>query len=297
MSRMRSAWLLVFRPHAAALIYDSTILPRTGHGKTREAKLISRSTLPTTIASDSVASARAGPASWRAGKRPVAIMPLALVLALHLALALLWANTANRSTEQGASQRYFTLMWLRAPAPRDPPPAPPARRTPATRVAAPVPAPAAPQTAPSPVAQPFDNDLAQDSALPVPDAAETRGVTRLMDMAKRQAGAIDHALRDGELAPLAPDRDLPITRLRGALESAYIDRSRTTVSESMTQADGVVVYRFRRGNKVWCRQSGGVGSSIERSDGAKLAGAGSAGGAGTAGTVTCPSGEAGWARL
>lgn len=137
----------------------------------------------------------------------------------------------------------------------------------------------------------------QRDAAPAPTQPGAPDVPQLMESAKRQVGAIDHELRGGKLAQLAPDRNLPMVRLRGALETAYIDRSLRTVTESMMQADGTVVYRFRRGEKIWCRQSGGIGSSIERSEGAKLAGAGSAGSAGTAGNITCPSGDQGWSRL
>jgi hypothetical protein len=60
----------------------------------------------------------------------------------------------------------------------------------------------------------------------------------------------------------------------------------------------VIVYRFRYGGKVWCRQSGGSAPGMmERSEGAKLAGAGSAGGGSAAGTIRCPSDETGWTRL
>ncbi|MBZ2208713.1 hypothetical protein [Massilia soli] len=237
-------------------------------------------------------------ASWRPGKQPVAILPMALVLALHLALALWWIN-ANVTADQHARQRYFTLTWLRAAAPPDPPPSPPPPRQispgPVARQLAAAPA-SKPATAPA--AEPFDQDEPpQDRAAPRQGPSDALGVNRLMEVAKRQVGAIDHELRGGKLGPLAPDPDLPIARLRGALDSAYIDRSLATVTETLRQADGVIVYRFRRGGKVWCRQSGGIGSGIERSDGAKLAGAGSAGGAGTAGTITCPGGDAGWSRL
>ena len=120
----------------------------------------------------------------------------------------------------------------------------------------------------------------------------------MIDAAKRQAGAIDRELRDGKAAPLAMKPDHPMARFRVALESAYIDRSRTMLMDVHTQPDGVIVYRFRRGGKVWCRQSGGSGPSmLEHSEGAKLAGAGSAGGAGAAGNVQCPGGNAAWTPL
>ena len=228
-------------------------------------------------------------------KAPLAILPMAVVLALHLVLVLLWANHSNEPASQDTGQRHISLTWLLAPQPLEPPPSPPPPR-PARRAAkavAPQPV-VVPQAAVEPVVQ---VDLPQRDSAPKPTASGALDVNQLMDAAKRQVGAIDQELRAGKLAPLAPDRELPITRMRDALASAYIDRSRTTITETMRQADGVVVYRFRRGEKIWCRQSGSVGSSIERSDGAKLAGAGSAGGAGTAGTIPCPTDETGWSRL
>ncbi len=145
---------------------------------------------------------------------------------------------------------------------------------------------------------PVETEAPQRSTAPVASAPDAIDARQMMDMAKRQAGSIDRELRKGKSAPLTPDADLPIARFRAQLESAFIDRSRTMVTESQTQPDGVIVYRFRRGGKVWCRQSGGGGPSmIEYSDGAKMAGAGSRGGSGTAGTIACPSGEDGWSRL
>ena len=245
-----------------------------------------------------------GTASWHTGRQPVAILPMALVVALHLALALWWVSDANVTVDHGTRQRHFMLTWLRAPTPPVPPPPPPPppprpeRQILRDQIALPIAAAdAAVASTPLPAAGQVDQqDWLQDRAAPQQVPSDVNN-NRLIDVAKRQVGAIDRDLRGGKLSPLAPDRDLPIAGLRVALESAYVDRSRTTVTESMRQADGVVVYRFRRGEKGWCRQSGGIGSSIERSDGARLAGAGSAGGAGTAGTIPCPGGEAGWSRL
>ena len=232
------------------------------------------------------------------GTKPLALLPMALVLALHLALVLLWVTHANVPASRDAGQRYLTLTWLPAPRPRDPPPPRPPPREQRTRAPRVVAAPTAvlPQAAPSTdaVAQ---AEPPQRETAPQPAAPGALDVNQLMEAAKRQVGGIDNDLRAGKLAPLAPDRELPMARLRGALASAYIDRSRNTVTESMRQADGVIIYRFRRGEKIWCRQSGGIGSSIERSEGARLAGAGSAGVAGTAGTIPCPGDDAGWTRL
>lgn len=231
------------------------------------------------------------PADYSTGKQGVAILPLALILALHLLLVLLWPSKAHMATDQGAAQRHITLTWLPALKPRAPPSQALAR---SVRPLA-APAPRAPKLAPSSAAEPHTVQEEMQQRSSVPDALE---VSQMIESAKRQAGLIDRALRGGKAAPLAPDADLPIARLRSALESAYIDRSRTAIMDFYTYPDGVIVYRTRRGGKTWCRQSGGGGpSSLEYSEGAKLAGAGSMGGAGKAGTVTCPSGESGWSRL
>jgi hypothetical protein len=67
--------------------------------------------------------------------------------------------------------------------------------------------------------------------------------------------------------------------------------------ETYTAPDGVVTYRFRNAGKVYCRRSGGVGPDASwRSEGAILAGAGSAGTATTAGGVECPKGDLDWVR-
>jgi hypothetical protein len=228
--------------------------------------------------------------TYGSGKPRVAILPLAFILVLHLMLVLLWAANARMPVDQGAQPRHFTLTWLPALRPRTPPlpaPAPVARRRAA-------PAASAPRPAPSTVAQPF-------SAQPeVPQAStpDPIDVSQMIASARRQAGSIDRELRDGKPAQLTPAPDLPFNRFRSALEGAYINRSRVMVTDSITQPDGVIVYRFRRGGKVWCRQSGGGGpSTIERSEGARLGGAGSAGGGNTAGSIACPSGATGWSTL
>lgn len=231
-------------------------------------------------------------------RRGVAVLPLALIALLHIVLVLLWATDARRDAGAGARQRHFDVVWLPqltprvaplpAPAPKAAPRAVRAPVQPASRVLAPSPASPAPS---APADLPAPDRPSPDGPPDVPDAAS------IIDAARRQAGAVDRALRDGKPAPLAPAAELPMARFRAALESAYIDRSRAMFTEVHTQPDGVIVYRFRRGSKVWCRQSGGAGSStLEHSAGAQLAGAGSAGGAGAAGIVPCPSGVP-WARM
>ena len=241
------------------------------------------------------------PTDYGTGKQGVA--SLALVLALHLLLVLLWPSNGRRQIDQGAEQRHFNLSWVPALRPQKP-----AQQAPSRAPEAPVSVlrahtarvPKAVQVAPTIDAEtiPGQAEMPQRSTATAPSAPDAVDVNQMIDTAKRQVGLIDRELRGGKLAPLTPDPDLPIVRFRRALESAFIDRSRTMVMDVQTQPDGVIVYRFRRGGKVWCRQSGDGGPSmIEHSDGAKLAGAGSRGGAGKAGTVPCPSGESGWSPL
>lgn len=244
---------------------------------------------------------RTMPPGYDAGRRRVAILPLALILGLHLGLALLWVTSKRGNADHGAEQRHLTLAWLppltaRATAPPAPTPKAPARamKKPVARAASP--SRPAPESAVPPVSVPTDTPL-PGSPLPA-SAPDVPDVASMIDAAKRQAGAIDRELRDGKPAPLASKPDHPMARFRVALEGAYIDRSRTVRMEVLTQPDGVIVYRFRSGGKVWCRQSGGAGPSmLERSEGAKLAGAGSAGGAGVAGNIQCPGGDATWRPL
>lgn len=236
-------------------------------------------------------------ATYGTGRQGVAILPLVLILLLHLTLALLWLNHARVHLDQGAGQRHALLTWLPPLKPQARPlPAPPRVPKAPFRVARPLAAPGASARPPAAETFPGPAETPQSGSAPPASAPDAIDVRQMVDTAKRQAGAIDRELRGGKLVPLTPDPDLPIHRFRRALESAYIDRSHTTVMDSYSQPDGVIVYRFRQGGKVWCRQSGGAAGMIERSEGAKLAGAGSAGGAGAAGTVKCPADAAGWSR-
>lgn len=213
-------------------------------------------------------------------KHGVAMLPLAIILALHLLLVLLWSTNARRQPQQDARQPHFTLIRLPALKPRVLPPQAPQRVTRATAISAAQPVPS------KPVESPPHEETAQASA---PDAPP---LSQMLESAKRQAGAIDRDLRGGKPAPLAPDPNLPFTRFQRALESAYIDQSRVVLMDTITEPDGVIVYRFRRGGKEWCRKSGGGNPGmLERSEGAKLAGAGSGGGPDAAGFVKCPSAE------
>jgi hypothetical protein len=152
-------------------------------------------------------------------------------------------------------------------------------------------APATPDAAaaaPNPIDTAQPADLAPDARAPAPapaGASSARGSFAL-GLAKEQAGRIDRELRKGK--PGVPtEADTPSARFQRGVESAYIDRSLTLQSDTYTSPDGVVIYRFRQGNRYRCRRAGGVGMPL-----AGMPGTGSitAGGAGAAGATDCPKG-------
>ena len=161
---------------------------------------------------------------------------------------------------------------------------------------APVTAPSAPEAAP-PVPNPIDRAQAADPATDARALARTpagapsvQGTSTqggfMAGLAKQQAGRIDRELRKGK--PGVPtEADTPMARFQRGLESAHIDRSLTLQSDTYTSPDGVVIYRFRQGNRFRCRRAGGVGMPL-----AGMPGTGSitAGGAGAAGATDCPKG-------
>jgi hypothetical protein len=80
-------------------------------------------------------------------------------------------------------------------------------------------------------------------------------------LAKRQAGRIDRELRKGK--PGVPDEpDTPSARFQRGLESAHVDHTLTWQSDTYTSPDGIVIYRFRQGNRVRCRRAGSVGMPL-----------------------------------
>jgi hypothetical protein len=109
--------------------------------------------------------------------------------------------------------------------------------------------------------------------------------------ARRQAGAADRALRKGKLAPLEPT-DTRWQRFAERLEAAHKDTSRNLASESYTTPDGVTIYRFRRGDKVYCRSGGSVRPTPSALDYIRDRGGAvqfdRLGGEGAAGMVPCP---------
>ena len=232
--------------------------------------------------------------------------PLALTLGLHLLLGWWWLQATGVRVLPAtvSAPREFIVVAVLAPAPSRSsaaPSAPAAAASPQPRpaqapAARPVPAisPAAPQpitpapadTAPpaatsEPAAEPFPtpSGSAQDTIPTGDDSLASRG--------KRTAGAVDHELRKGKLAPLDPG-DSKWQRFAQAVSDARVDNSRTLISESYTAPDGVIVYRFRLGGRTWCRTGGGIWPSPfgAQAGGAELFD--KAGGGGFAGTVRCP---------
>ncbi|MBQ5939833.1 MULTISPECIES: hypothetical protein [unclassified Massilia] len=220
--------------------------------------------------------------------------PLAVTLGAHLLLAWLWLTGAKPRLEADNSfERVLTLVQvLRPPQPATPRPVP--ARAPDTRAAAPRSAPArddAPaqsipiqQPPASSFPEPYDDPLAERrDAQPPADGAAAQ--------AHRQAGPADHELRGGKPAPLAPT-DSRWQRFAERLESAHKDSSRTLASESYTTPDGVTIYRFRRGSKVYCRTGGSVRPTPSALDYVRDRGGAvqfdTGGGEGSAGLIPCP---------
>jgi len=230
--------------------------------------------------------------------------PLAVTLGLHLLLGWWWLQATGVRVLPAvvSAPREFIVVAVLAPSrPSTAPAAAAAAASPRPRATQAIPAravPAAPTVAPQPLtptpadtappaatsepaADPFPTPSAsaQDTTAPGDDSLASRG--------KRTAGAVDHDLRNGKLAPLEPG-DNKWQRFAQAVGDARVDTSRMLTSESYTAPDGVVVYRFRLGGRTWCRTGGGIRPSPF---GAQVGGATSfdtAGGGGFAGTIECP---------
>jgi hypothetical protein len=195
----------------------------------------------------------------------------------------------------------------RGPAPSRPAPAPsaPVRAAPPTH-ATPVPrpddltrvhadtqaaaVPTADAAAPAPdvfdTARPAGTAPEVRASTPVPAGpASTRGGFAL-GLAQHQAGRIDHELRKGK-SGVPDEADTPWARFGRGLGAAHIDRSLTLQTDTYTSPDGVVIYRFRQGDRVRCRRAGGVGMPLRgMADGASAAMAG----ANSASAGDCPKG-------
>lgn len=221
--------------------------------------------------------------------------PLAVTLGAHLLLGWLWLTGAKPRLEPDVSlERVFTLVPVLRPArPAAPPPTPapmragapdpPSTAAPARRNA---PAESIPVQPPpeARISEPYDDPLAEHR-----DAPALEGGAAMQ--ARRQAGPADHALREGKPAPLAPS-DSRWQRFAERLESAHKDNSRTLASESYTTPDGVTIYRFRRGGKVYCRTGGSVRPIPSALDYVRDRGGAvqfdTGGGEGSAGLIRCP---------
>jgi len=235
--------------------------------------------------------------------------PLAVTLGVHLLLAWWWLQAPGPAApDNSAAPREFFLVPLLQtpeleldlepePEPASRPALPPSAARSPTRPAAPVAAPQAitPPTVPDPVAMP---EAAPQSGLepvatPVPDTGAAAAGESVAARARRAAGSADHALRTGKLAPLSDDARGQ--RLASAFDAAHNDSSRNLVSESYTAPDGQIIYRFRIGNKVFCRTSGHVRPSLGGAVGGGATLFDSAGGEGAAGRIRCPT-HAGFKR-
>lgn len=156
--------------------------------------------------------------------------------------------------------------------------------------AAPVTAPSTPDPAstPNPIdtAQPVDQPADPRAGVRTPAGAPSTQGGFAASLARQQAGRIDRELRKGK--PGVPtEADTPMARFQRGVESAHIDRTLTWQSDTYTSPDGVVIYRFRQGNRVRCRRAGGVGMPL-----AGMPGTGSITmpSAGAAGDTDCPKG-------
>lgn len=248
-------------------------------------------------------------AAWVLTPRRTPGWPLAVTLGLHLLLGWWWlqATGVRMLPAIVSAPREFIVVAVLAPAPSRSsavpaaPAAPAAAASPRPRAAQAIPARAAPAAstvalqpitpAPADSAPPAATIEPAADAFPTPSGSAqdtfATGDDSLANRGKRTAGAVDHELRKGKLAPLDPG-DSKWQRFAEAVSNARVDTSRTLVSESYTSPDGVVVYRFRLGGRTWCRTGGGIRPSPF---GAQAGGATSfdtAGGGGFAGTIECP---------
>jgi hypothetical protein len=245
---------------------------------------------------------------------------LALSCAVHVLALWYWSQEARvlPAHPSRAVPRVVTIV-LQSDGSRTtrPPPGPPGGSTaPASPAKAsaqgdigqrtdttPLPPPAAPATPAPPPAQstpdaPAPAPDAIDTATPANPAADVRAAIQaqagqapgpgglVSSLAKRQAGRVDRELRKGKPGVLA-EADTPSGRFQRRVESAYIDRTLTLQSDTYTSPDGVVIYRFRQGNRYRCRRSGGVGMPLRGfPDGASA----NLPGASSAAETDCPKG-------
>jgi hypothetical protein len=240
---------------------------------------------------------------------------LAFTLAAHLLALFLW--TQQRRPLPAPSPRAVTILLqtgggqAASPAPPTVPQPPLTQRLPALAA----PADVASITRLEPIPRPEDRidnpSAARTEAAAAPDAARAASdaidTARPVDapsgshadatpaatpggfaygLTKREAGRVDRELRKGK--PAVPtEADTPWARFQRGLDSAHIDRTLTLQSDTYTSPDGVVIYRFRQGNRVRCRRAGGAGMPLRgMPEGSSL----SIPGANSASSTDCPKG-------
>jgi len=244
--------------------------------------------------------AAAALAAWP--RRRPAAAPLLLVLAVHLLATWWWltssATFAWRDDAVAApALREFIIVPVLLPARPAPAAAPNARPPAPARAPARAAAGAAAgaesraiTVAPAPALDSAEAAPASDvraPADPFAAPADPSGESTA-SRARSAAGAADHALRGGKLAPLTSP-DTPWNRFVSGVEGARNDTSRTLVSDSYTALDGTVIYRFRLNGKVWCRTGGQVRPRIGGAEGGGADLFDTRGGDGAAGAIPCPS--------
>lgn len=209
---------------------------------------------------------------------------------VHVLALLLWMQQQRRHPEAPTAEVVGVLLQLPVPATVPRTSEAPSISAPVTRrktASAKVPAPTAPrpatpiEPAAQPDAAPADEAPAATPAAPAGEDAPAGGFA--LGLARRQAGRIDRELRKGK-SGVPVEADTPWARFRRGVEAAHLDSSRTLTTDTYTSPDGVIYYRYRQGNSVRCRRSGGVGVLPQ-----------SMAEAGSAANVPCPSGAT-WQR-
>jgi len=186
-------------------------------------------------------------AAWVLTPRRTPGWPLAVTLGLHLLLGWWWlqATGVRMLPAIVSAPREFIVVAVLAPAPSRSsavPAAPAAAASPRPRAAQAIPARAAPAAstvalqpitpAPADSAPPAATIEPAADAFPTPSGSAqdtfATGDDSLANRGKRTAGAVDHELRKGKLAPLDPG-DSKWQRFAEAVSNARVDTSRTLV--------------------------------------------------------------------
>lgn len=219
--------------------------------------------------------------------------PLVATLGAHLLLAWWWIDATGVRLLPSfvPALREFVVVPVLVPplaAPVPPVPSPTTRNLPSAAPRVPARAPIeAPSITDAESGEPVPE--AQPDPLAAPSAVDAVPVEEhsVAGRAKREAGRVDNALRQGKLAPLTPT-DTPWKRFVAGVEGARRDTSMTLTSESYTSPDGTIIYRFRKNGRYYCRTGGAVRPNMFGAEGGKAELFDRAGGGGFAGLVACP---------